>query len=232
MNHDRWESEVKSFYQSLSLNQERKSSILQMRTLLLETRWWKRAAGILVASTLSMFLLSIILFVDRPDRISNLPHSSDNVALLENIGLQESDSGGTQLEKSGSSLPWHHADKKKANLASEKGGRRSCPYKLVAVKVNHDKCGRCKKMGNVFVELQHDLEKRSILFVTFDLSDSSRRVQSVLLSEALGISGALENHTKTGSILLIDPLGHMLEQLDGTADKQYLENRITICLDN
>lgn len=164
--------------------------------------------------------------------MSDLPPSSENIALVENMGLQESNSGGTLIENLDSSQPLHHANERKAILASEKGDGLSCPYKLVAVKVNHDKCGRCKKMGNVFVELQHDLEKRSILFVTFDLSDSSRRVQSVLLSEALGINGALENHTKTGSILLIDPLGQMLEQLDGTADKQYLENRITMCLDN
>ncbi len=98
-------------------------------------------------------------------------------------------------------------------------------YDLVAVRVHRDWCGKCKKMGNVFTELQHDLSGRKILFLTFDLTDSETTRQSLVVSDSLAISKALQG-IQSGNIVLLDRNGQRLETLDGTSGRAYLATQI------
>jgi len=100
---------------------------------------------------------------------------------------------------------------------------------LIAVKIYNDECGKCKAMGNVFAELQRDLEGRRILFLTLDVSEAVTHGQSLLLGEILGIRDSLEG-IGPGTIVLLDRRGQLLKKLDGTAGRQYLANQIAMRL--
>ena len=61
-------------------------------------------------------------------------------------------------------------------------------------------------MGNVFAQLQQDMEDRHVLFLTFDVTTSVTKTQSRLLGDTLAINEALEG-IETGNIVLIDRRG-------------------------
>ena len=75
---------------------------------------------------------------------------------------------------------------------------------LIAVKFHADWCGSCKKMGNVFTDLQNKMDGQSILFVTLDKTNSTTKHQANLLAGALGLSKVVKNNKGTGFILLLD----------------------------
>ena len=102
-------------------------------------------------------------------------------------------------------------------------------YDLVAVKMYNNGCGKCRAMSKVFAELQHDLEGKRILFLTFDVTDSTTHGQSSLLIDTLGFDESL-NDIETGTIVLLDRRGRFLKKLDGAANKQFLADQIAMRL--
>ena len=75
---------------------------------------------------------------------------------------------------------------------------------IVAVKFHGDWCGSCRKMGNVFTDLQNKLDGSPVLFVQLDLTNTTTRHQAVLMASALGLSNAYTENPGTGFILLVD----------------------------
>lgn len=188
MNGDDFNSELKRYYERVSVSDECKRDILQMRGVMGEVRRWRRMAI-----------------------------SMAGCALLA-LGI----AGYPLIQGDGTLAEWPF---KKSVIPDELR-----EFDLVAVKVNHDDCYQCKKMGNVFAEVQKDLEGKRVLFLTFDVTNSTRKRQSLLLVQALGISRVIQPDEKTGMVVLIDDEGKMLERLDGTSGRKALVDSIAMRL--
>lgn len=59
-------------------------------------------------------------------------------------------------------------------------------------------------MGSVFEDLENKFDGKSVLFVTLDFTNITKRHKAVLMASALGIGPVLEEHKGTGFILLLD----------------------------
>jgi len=73
----------------------------------------------------------------------------------------------------------------------------------VAVKFHADWCARCPTIGPVFNELTEKYGTHSILFVTLDLTDETRRKQAEYLTRDLGMEWLWDESHETGVIKLI-----------------------------
>jgi len=91
-------------------------------------------------------------------------------------------------------------------------------FQLVAVKIHADPCGRCKKIAPVFDSLQKEFSDDPVLFLTFDLTSKSSRLQAERLSQTLGIETVFNKHRYTGVIVLATPDGQVWDVLDSDAD--------------
>lgn len=83
--------------------------------------------------------------------------------------------------------------------------RSATAPELIAVKFHADWCGSCKAMGPSFIDLRNKFDDRPVLFVRFDFTSASDRVQSEYHAAALGLDSVWDEYgNKTGFILLID----------------------------
>lgn len=72
-----------------------------------------------------------------------------------------------------------------------------------AVKFHADWCARCPTIGPVFNELTHKYGTHSILFVTLDITDETRRKQAEYLTHDLGMDWIWQEPIHTGVIKLV-----------------------------
>lgn len=175
-----WPPELRDFYEALAPSEGARDNIVEMRSVIVESRRWKRIAFMLAAACLVAFTTSAFVFIG--------------------------DSKGE-----GASVHTDVPDKAR--------------YDLIAVRVHRDWCGKCKSMGNVFAEIQNDLNEERILFLTFDLTSSETTRQSLVISDELQISKPLDG-VESGNIVLLDPTGRHIETLDGNSGRQFLADRI------
>ncbi len=75
---------------------------------------------------------------------------------------------------------------------------------LIAVKFHADWCGSCKKMGNVFSDLNNKFDGKSVLFVELDKTNMTTSHQAKMLASALGLEAIYEQNKGTGFILILD----------------------------
>lgn len=100
-------------------------------------------------------------------------------------------------------------------------------YDVMAVYLHRDWCGKCRKRGNLFAELQEDLSERRVLFVRLDLTESITARQSSIPGEKLKNRAALED-IESGKIVSLDRAGQRLATLDDLSGREYLSNQIAM----
>lgn len=77
--------------------------------------------------------------------------------------------------------------------------------RLLAVKFHADWCGACQKMNKTMHHLNNKLDGRSVLFVTLDATNKTRKRRAGHLAYALGLKKVWRRYNgRTGFILLID----------------------------
>lgn len=78
---------------------------------------------------------------------------------------------------------------------------------LMVVSFHADWCGSCKIIEPNLVKARGkaDLDNKNVLFVTLDQTDATKRNQSKLLANAIGVNNLYsDNKGKTGFILLVN----------------------------
>lgn len=89
--------------------------------------------------------------------------------------------------------------------SAQEAPREEAKPGILAVKFHADWCGTCREMKPMLTEVQEAFAESSVLFVTFDLTDSKTGHQSRLLSSAIGLDDLwAENGGKTGQLYLLD----------------------------
>lgn len=195
-----WPKEVADFYRDLSLGEGPLDRIAELHDAGLQVRRWKRiACGLAVACALLVTVGAVLLTGGTPGTPPDAPDTNPP-RLADNT------------QKNPPAVPV-----------------KPPAYDLIAVRLHRDWCGKCKQMGNVFAEIQHDLESRKILFVTYDLTDDVTTKQSLLLGKILEIRAPLEE-LESGNIAILTPDGTLLELLDGTSGRQNLATKIAMRL--
>ncbi len=90
-------------------------------------------------------------------------------------------------------------------------------FRLIAVKIHADPCGRCKRIAPVFADLQNEFSDDSVLFLTFDLTTEGSRRQAEFLSKIIGIEEIFKKQRYTGVIVVATPDGEVREVVDSSA---------------
>lgn len=192
MNDERWPNELSNYYASVSLGDEHRATIEQIRETALETRKWKRIAVSSIAACIALVALSAYFMINPRVDDTIVQGTEDRERIQEQVAPDTAPIG---------------------------------QYDLVAVRVHRDWCGKCKRMGNVFAELQQELGSQRILFLTFDLTDSETTRESLAISDRLKISQALRG-IESGNIVLLDRQGNRVDTLDGESEREFLVTQI------
>ena len=101
--------------------------------------------------------------------------------------------------------------------STEPEGEKAERFQIIAIKIHADPCGRCKKIGQVFVGLQNEFADDPVLFLTFDHTSKGSRHQAELLSRMFGIEEVFKKHRYTGVIVLATPDGQVKGVVDSNA---------------
>ena len=75
---------------------------------------------------------------------------------------------------------------------------------LVAIKLHADWCNRCPLIAPGFKRMTREFGTKPILFITLDLTNDDRRLQSERIADALGIKWLLDQEHRTGIVVLVD----------------------------
>ena len=105
---------------------------------------------------------------------------------------------------------------------------------LYAISFHADWCGSCKILGPKVIKARgkSDLDNKNVLFVKLDLTDGTKRHQSGLMANALGIGEFYkQNAGKTGFILLVnssngETVGKLTKDMDSNAIADKIESSI------
>ncbi len=219
MTDNQWPQEVADFYQELSLGDGPKESIAQVRDAVLETRKWKRIAGGLAAVCVVLLALGAFFIINQKTE----PEITDNNDTKPTVDEKRIVEQKPIVDEPQDDEP------PKTNETRIADDTREVEYDVMVVYVHRDWCGKCKKMGRLFTELQHDLSGKRVLFLRFDLTNPVTTKQSQLLGDRLAINKALQG-IESGKIVLLDQKGRRLETLDGLSGREFLANQIAMRL--
>ncbi len=75
---------------------------------------------------------------------------------------------------------------------------------LMVVKFHADWCGSCRALGPALTDLSNKLDGQAVLFTELDMTNQTRKHQSLLLASALGLSEVVTQNPGTGFMLVID----------------------------
>jgi len=83
------------------------------------------------------------------------------------------------------------------------------------VKFHKDTCGTCKKMDAYLPEVEQALSKKPVNFTTFDFTSEDAKSQTAAMAKAKGLDKALEAHSGSGFLVVIDKDGNPVKKLSG-----------------
>ena len=102
---------------------------------------------------------------------------------------------------------------------------------VYAVSFHADWCGSCQVLGPQVEKARGkaNLDNQNVLFVKLDLTDETKRHQSMLMAEALGIGEYYKtNGGKTGFLLLVNSKdGKTIEKITKASDAGEIASKIT-----
>ncbi|MHC4996371.1 MAG: hypothetical protein ACYTGQ_15100 [Planctomycetota bacterium] len=179
------DQQVKDYYASQTLPEERIEAILGMREVAVDSYRWRRVATMAVAATVLLAATCGFLLFQTPPTGGPVADSPVPPAIPDPVNAQ------TQL----------------AGLGSES-------LRVISVKAHGERCPSCKNTKNNAEQLRQDFQNRPVLFVHLDRSNPALANQSQLLSDALGMRDIYENSQRHGRFVLADAQGRLLEELD------------------
>lgn len=118
------------------------------------------------------------------------------------------------------------------SLVSEEPELLAVPsYRLVAFRQHDDGCPACRATGELYANLEGELEDDSIEFEQFALQVEGTREEAMARIESLDLTSLLEGRDETAFAVLLSPEGHPLIQFPGTARLEEVRRKISDIVD-
>lgn len=198
------ESEVREFYNSVSLSEDRMAALLDASDFATQATRWKRTAIASSVGMAAMALLAFGLYMNRPADVR--PQVADTKGIIPTavIEVPESDVAEVApLDASGNTK-----------------------YRLVAFRSHGEGCPRCKATGQVYAELTTLLRDEPIVLEQFDLSRIEKREEIDQRIRELRLTSFIDGRIETAFLALVNSDGSSVQEFKPSMTADRIAQRV------
>ena len=197
---------VKGFYDGIELPLEQENAIRSMRTVVAESRRWKRVAiATTIAAVLSATLAANLFFKWKRTEVQ-LHAALDKPSVTKRIVVKDSPPPAAVIPSLPGTIPVVESDEPE--------------LRLVLIASHGHRCPRCSASKSLFANLRQQITDERLGFIEVHLNDQASREENRELLTTLGLQHLLERRQETGYLLVTSANGDVLQKFNPMDDGQ------------